>query len=126
MAALWMPMKPLPSWRTNDNRSAFCESSMSRLPSVEKTTGLEALRVAAGEKSRGMEGSEVVSASVQRLFGNGGAVGPKKSVPALRASPEVVEGDHRGGDRVVLIAFALPNAQEPPLLLLLYPAILIS
>ena len=39
-----MPMKPLPSSRMNDSRSAFCESSMSRLPSVKKTTASKASR----------------------------------------------------------------------------------
>ena len=80
------------------------------------------VQVAVGEKSHGIEGIEVLSAPLQRLFGNGGAVSPKNSVPVLRVSPEVVEGDHRGGDRLVLIALALPNDQEPPLLLFLPPA----
>ncbi len=44
IAALWMPMKPLPSSRTNDSRSAFCESSMSRSPSVKNTTASKASR----------------------------------------------------------------------------------
>src|SRR4029077_1476375 len=81
------------------------------------------VQVAVGEESHGIEGIEVLSAVLQRLFGNRGTVGPKKSVPVLRASTEVVEGDHRGGDRVVLISFALPNDQEPPLLLFPHPAI---
>ena len=44
MVALWMPMKPLPSSRTNESKSAFCESSMSRLPSVKNTTASKAFR----------------------------------------------------------------------------------
>ena len=44
MVALWMPMNPLPSRATNDSRSAFCESSMSRSPSVKNTIASNASR----------------------------------------------------------------------------------
>ena len=67
MVALWMPMKPLPSSRTNDSRSAFCESSMSRSPSVKNTTASKAF--------------EVLGAPLQGLLGDGGAVGPEIGVP---------------------------------------------
>src|SRR5262249_38792464 len=48
-----------------------------------------------------------------RLLGDGGAVGPEKGFPALRATADVVERGHGRGDRVVLIAFALPDHQQP-------------
>src|SRR6516164_4434017 len=44
MAALWIPRKPLPSSRTNASRSAFCDSSMSRSPSVKKATASKSSR----------------------------------------------------------------------------------
>src|SRR5205085_5636171 len=56
-------------------------------------------------------------APLQRFLGEGRAVGPEKSVPVPGALPEVVKRGHGGGDRVVLIAFALPDDQESPLLL---------
>ena len=44
MVALWMPMNPLPSSRTKESRSAFCESSRSRRPSVKKAMASKSSR----------------------------------------------------------------------------------
>jgi hypothetical protein len=52
MAALWMPMNPLPSSRTKESRSAFCAASMSSSPSVKNATASKASRFLAPHFSR--------------------------------------------------------------------------
>ena len=74
------------------------------------------VQVAVGEEDDGIKGIQVLGAPFQRLLGDGRAVGPEKGVPLPRASPQVIERGHGGGDRIVLIALALADEQQVPLL----------
>ena len=76
------------------------------------------IQVAVGEEDHGVKGIQILGTPLEGLLGDGRAVGPEIGIPSPRASPQVVERDHGGGDRLVLIALALADEQQVPLLLL--------
>ena len=70
------------------------------------------------KKTTASKSFEVLGPPLQGLLGDGRAVGSEVGLPLARASPQVVERDHGGGDRLVLVALALADDQQSSLLLL--------
>ena len=76
------------------------------------------VEIAVGEERDGVIVIQVPGLILEGLLGDGRAVGPEGGVPSARVSAQVVEGDHGGRDRLVLVSLALTDDQQVPLLLL--------
>src|SRR6185437_12928289 len=77
MAALWMPIKPLPSSWMNERKSAFCCASISRSPPVKKSTASKLLRFLALYSSFFLVRA---SASVRRVVSHRPVSRPSRSI----------------------------------------------
>ena len=101
-----------------DGRAMDADKALAVIANERQQVGLLRVvhvEIAVGEKHHGVKGIQVLGAPFQRLLGDVRAVGPEKGVPPPRASPQVIERRHGGGDRIVLIALALADEEQVPL-----------